>query len=74
MLAYNVPGTREHGSLAMWEAQPASSFRSERKNPIKKTGRTAKLRNFTGTVTLRANGDVAIVPKQAKENPPKKRR
>jgi hypothetical protein len=25
--AYNVPGTREHGALSMWEAQSAESFR-----------------------------------------------
>jgi hypothetical protein len=26
MYAYNVPGTREHGSLQMWEAQSPESF------------------------------------------------
>jgi hypothetical protein len=63
MLAYNVPGTSEHGSLHMWQMQPASQFRPEKENPsIKKSGRTATLRNFSGTVTLRANGQVAITP------------
>lgn len=62
MLAYNVPGTSEHGTLSMWRGQPASTFRPESKNPKKTTKRSVPLKNFTGTVTLQKNGNVLIKP------------
>lgn len=48
---------------AMRRGMKTAGLKSARLNPsIKKTGRTAKLRNFSGTVTLRTDGRVAITP------------
>lgn len=50
-------------AAAMRSGMKKARIKSARLNPpIKKTGRTAKLRNFSGTVTLRTDGRVAITP------------
>jgi hypothetical protein len=81
--AYNVPGSREHGSLSMWLAQPPSSFKPE-KNPSRRrnvagfvddAGEFHPIRGSAGYDRVRAgdNYSRSVIKKKAKKRGAKRR-